>query len=461
MGSDGGLLEGLPGVSTTQEHPDPTVPQPTSSSTTSGAPGTVPPDPADSTLPTETLGTPGIAPEVTAENPEAALADPSFFVAWLPELRTKPAPAWVQQGTRLTYYAAAASVPGSYHQYVEDEKGEWIDPTTGQRYRQEDVQSAAGHGYNEVNVSALNGGVAALSIRAYGLSGMARTSPVTTLTWGGAVGLPGAGSDYWLHPDVLAQVDEVITPSLKVLRMPYVIEGREYASIWMQSIGDRGNYTWVYDLESGALLHTASSTTGPPLVGPVAVGEGREGSTFLTHSTLVNIRRPALPWAEGAAPPWIGSINQIDYQGSFSVDVPGSPTIVLGCGLTVERRSSGTDWVRYLLARTMWSDVAPPVTEYAERVDGSALVGGIWIPPSGLAQLSAGQELDRDPVTQAVVSVTAVEPTGSGFTVTIRESGPGEVSDLVYDGENGLLVASSYVNLQLGTRINFQFAGWS
>ena len=96
-----------------------------------------------------------------------------------------------------------------------------------------------------------------------------------------------------------------------------------------------------------------------------------------------------------------------------------------------------------------------------ERVDGAAQVGGLWISPDALDQLSAGQELDFDPVTQASVSVSAVDATDSGFTVTIHESGAGEVSDLVYDGQSGLLVASSYANLLLGTRIDYQLTSWS
>ena len=155
--------------------------------------------------------------EVTDSNPEYG------FVTLLPELRDMPAPTWVAQGSRLTYYASAASVANSYHRYVEDEEGNWVDPTTGDHYRREVIETAAGHGYTQVDVVALNDSIAALSIRAFGLSDLALDSSVTTLTWGGAVGIPGAGSDYWLHPDVLAQIDEVVTDDLKIVRMPYSI----------------------------------------------------------------------------------------------------------------------------------------------------------------------------------------------------------------------------------------------
>lgn len=422
-----------------------------------GEPATTPP--LTSGIPDVSQTPATISP--TVDDPEAALADPNFFVAWLPELRTMAAPAWVTRGTRLSYYASAASVPGSYHQYVEDENGGWIDPDTGDRYRQEDVSSASGHGFNQVSVTALNDAVAVLSVRVYGLTDLSLDSPVTTLAWGGAVGLPGAGSDYWLHPDVLAGVDEIVSPTLKVVRMPYVIDETEYSSIWIQSISDDGNYTWVYDEDTGVLLHTASSTTGPPLGGPVAAGEGRDGSTFLTQSTLVGIRQTTLPWATGAAPPWVASTDHLEYVGTISVSVAGSPSVVLDCSLAVDRRASGTDWVRYLFARTITSDVAPSVTEYTERIDGPAQVGALWVPPDELARLSAGQELDRDPVTRAVVTVSSVDDSEWGPAVTILETGPAEEFELVYDVESGLLVSSVSLDLHFGLRIEYQFSNWS
>lgn len=117
--------------------------------------------------------------------------------------------------------------------------------------------------------------------------------------------------------------------------------------------------------------------------------------------------------------------------------------------------------MRYLFARTITSDVAPSVTEYTERIDGPAQVGAMWIPPDELARLSAGQELDRDPVTQAVVSVSSVADTEWGSAVTIVETGPAEEFELVYDVESGLLVSSVSVDLHLGLRIEYQFSSWS
>ncbi len=432
-------------------------------------PVSVPPSSASpSSVPTSGVPTSGVPPVSvptstgsTVVDPDVALADPNLWVLLHPELADAPAPAWVAAGTRITYYAIAASVPGSYHQYVEDEDGGWVDPTTGDRYRQEDIPAPAGHGYHQVTVTALDDHVAALSIRVFGLTGVERSSPVTTLTWGGAIGIPGAGADYWVDPAVLGSLDEVVTDELKVLRMPYTIGDDTYTSIWVQVIGDDGNITWVYDTVSGVLLHTASSTTGPPLTGPVATGEGREGSTFLTQSTFVGWRQTTLPWATSHAPDWLATVHRVDYTGSITIEVLGTPSVVLDASLAVERVQSGDDWARLAISRTISSDVAPSITETVVRVDGPAQVGALFVPPDALRALVAGQVLDTDPITGAVVSVDGIEVAADDTYVTIVERGPAEWSTTVYAASTGLLVSTSSTDATIGATSRFELVGWS
>lgn len=459
--SDVSVSMTVPDASTASTVPMPDVVPPVASTVT--VPPVTPPPVTSPPVSSPPVSSPPVtSPPVTSPaDPEAAFADPNLFVALLPQLSSEPAPTWVNQGTRLTYVASAASVPGAYHQYVEDENGGWVDPATGDRYRQEDIPAAVGHGYNQVTVTELNDALAVLSIRTYGFIGLDSANPVTTLTWGGSVGIPGAGADYWLHPDALTGVVETVSSGLKVVRMPYVIDGTAYRSIWVQLIGDDGNFTWVYDEDSGVLLHTSSSTTGPPITGPVAEGEGRDGSTFLTQSTLVGVRQIDLPWIDESAPPWVATIDHFEYAGEVTVSVGGSPSVVLDASLSVDRLESATDWARYRFARTIWTDVAPSVTEYVERVDGPAQVAALWVPPDGLAALSVGQVLDDDPLTRAVVSVAAIEPIDDESYVTIVEQGPAEESELVYEMSSGLLVSSTSTDLHLGTSVTFDLVDWS
>jgi len=70
--------------------------------------------------------------------------DTSPFLTLFPGLRTAPAPGWLRQGTRLTYYSIAGSIAGGKHHYIEDPGGRWVDPRTGKHYRQEQVGGAGG-----------------------------------------------------------------------------------------------------------------------------------------------------------------------------------------------------------------------------------------------------------------------------------------------------------------------------
>jgi hypothetical protein len=91
-GSDDEGFDGPAEVSATQPNSSTTgQPAPDTTVVSEGA-GRLPPI-ADSTIPSATTAIPGTVPPADLE---AALADPNFFVAWLPELRSKPAPDWVQ-----------------------------------------------------------------------------------------------------------------------------------------------------------------------------------------------------------------------------------------------------------------------------------------------------------------------------------------------------------------------------
>lgn len=371
--------------------------------------------------------------------------DANPFVTLFPALRTAPAPEWLRQGTRLTYYSAAASVAGGPHQYNEDPEclkrnppppgGCWKDPVTGQTYQQQDIASPAGHGYTQVNVALLDRSVAVLDVRSYGIVGT--NGPVELLRQFGAVGLPGAGGDFWLHPSVLRGVAEVNSPTMKILRGPYNINGRQYSSIWIQT----GGQTWVYDLQSGLLLHSSASGQGAAIQGPVARGESRQGASILSQNTLVNVRTTNLPWGAAAAPDWVTRARILRYQGSAAVHVPGSPAFPTPIYATFERLGGGPNWVRYRETTTQGgSGGIPPYTAQIDRVFGPAELGGLWIAPRALGQLRTGQVVDTDPVTRVTASVGQFGRTPQGrVTVAITEVGVAHRIEYIYDAASGLL----------------------
>ena len=53
---------------------------------------------------------------------------------------------------------------------------------------------------------------------------------------------------------------------------------------------DSGGATWVYDFETGILLHSSTATQGAAIQGPLAQGDSRQGATLIAQNTLVNVR---------------------------------------------------------------------------------------------------------------------------------------------------------------------------
>lgn len=87
----------------------------------------------------------------------------------------------------------------------------------------------------QVSVVALDRSVAAMEIRKYSLA--RPNNPSFASFFGGAVALPGAGGDLWLNPEVLRGAVGRSFPGLRVLRMPYVLNGVRYHSDSGRSLG--------------------------------------------------------------------------------------------------------------------------------------------------------------------------------------------------------------------------------
>jgi hypothetical protein len=373
---------------------------------------------------------------VTAQGP----VDDNAFYHIMPDLRTAPAPNWVRPGVRVTYYSAAASIPGGRHAYVEDENGNWVDPGTGKNYRQEDIPGRSGHGYTEINIVGLDQSAAAMDIWSYGIvDAQGRVAIRVAL---GTVGYPGAGGDWWLSPQVLGRRPNVMTPQLKILRMPYALGGNTFQAIRFQTTDRRGFLAWNYDLETGVLLRTVTSSVGGPTQGPMAQGDSREGQTMITHSTIQAVRTLNIPWASAPAPAWVGQLRVLRYDGKMTATAyPGASPVVFPMSVTFERQYLGTNWARYVQT-TSAPGHNPPIT----RVFGSAQFGGLWVPPAVFGQLQPGQVLDQDRVTGVVTSVGQIgRVLGDIDGVVITMAGSGFRLDQVYDRRNGVLAYSSRV----------------
>jgi hypothetical protein len=363
-----------------------------------------------------------------------AQVDDIPLIRIMPDLRTAPAPNWVRQGVRMTYWSAVASIPGTRYVYEEDENGEWEDKA-GKHYSPREIQGLGVGGYTQIDVVALDGASAVIEVTSFGLN--VANNRVSINGAGGAVGYPGAGGDWWLSPQVLARVENARGPGFRILRMPYVVQNTTFNAIRFQ-VTASGFNAWNYDLETGILLHMGTSSIGT-VSGPRPVGEGpATGTTMITLARIMSVRTPTLPWASSPAPDWVGRTRVLRYEGQVTISVPGASTLAPArISVTFERQSGGRNWGRYIQAIS-----SPLGSQRTVRVAGPAQVGGLWVHPSVLRQLRSGQVLDTDSITSEVVSVGQIGRTPQGHEVVgIRRSASGFRTDAYYSLQDGVLVS--------------------
>ena len=58
----------------------------------------------------------------------------------------------LKPGTRITWYLGSATLNGVRSQLVQDDKGNWVDPQTGQRFSDQENPNAAGAGYLQFDI---------------------------------------------------------------------------------------------------------------------------------------------------------------------------------------------------------------------------------------------------------------------------------------------------------------------
>jgi hypothetical protein len=361
----------------------------------------------------------------------AAAADNPLLLAW-PQLRGYPAPFWLKEGVKITYYSSAASVPDTRYLYYRDDAGGWID-TRGNRYRREETSGSGGHGYTEVTIAGVDSHGVALDVRSLGITDA--SGPLRPIASVADVGLPGAAGDWWIHPDFLATIRDGEAEGVRILRMPYAVRGVTYKAIRLQY--DRGDAksAWVYDLATGILLYAGSASSGA-LSGAFTkeLGKGTQG--ILSQSTFAGFRELRVPWRNDPPPPWIATLRTAAFEGSQAVILPGSPVFPFAMRSDLRVTARGDRWIRYRTNDTIASVPGlPPRTSETDRVSGVGQFCGLWAPPAGLARLRAGEVLDTDPITGSRIVVAASDAS----SVTLREQGSGYTFDIRYDRATGAM----------------------
>ena len=199
-------------------------------------------------------------------------------------------PDWVQPGTRLSFYAAGASVANADFQWQESEDGTWEDPVTGKRYKQVDAPTAGGEGIFQLDVVAIDGPDVAVQWTLLGLDrGAGRFFSGAT---GGARETGAAPEDFWIHPDLLAAVPSTDLPDLRILRGPYTAaDGATYAAIALLRPRPERVRVPALGHVSGVLLSTTTRTQGNASPLHVEGQDPPEANTQLTIGRYLGTRQ--------------------------------------------------------------------------------------------------------------------------------------------------------------------------
>ncbi len=368
------------------------------------------------------------------------------MAVFYPELAGYAAPEWVEEGLRLTYYVASASIPEGRYVYFRDDDGMFVDQF-GNRYRREAAEATSGHGLMQVDVLS-TGKWCVLDVNLLPYVG---TAPyVTSLTQRlSVVDVAAAAGDYWLPPEFLALLPAGEHGRLRIVRMPYSIGGRTYRAIRFHY--EEGRTVFVYDLDSGVLIYYGTGGVSSLSKG-FTYDLDRAGASFLTHTELIDMRVIQWPWAGSKPPSWLSDVQSLHYSGAVSVQIPGTPVFPIGLEASVRVLRRGLTWFLSETQSVLASPPGlPPVPTTMLTVSGVVQAGGLWLPPQAADKLEAGQVLDVDSVTGVVTSVSAVGKTEDGVPmITIREDGHEGVfvNEFTYRMDTGLMTAWRHYQAQ-------------
>jgi len=385
--------------------------------------------------------------------PPAPARPDSALALLFPELRTAPPPAWLKPGAVLTYYSAAATIPQGRHYYYLDEHGRWVrkdDPT--KRYGRAEMPSASGHGFTRVQVVALDRNAAALDVRSYNISGV--NGPVILFGVNGALGLPSAGGDWWINPNILKRGVGRQGEGTVIVRMPYAVAGKTYQAIRIHTERPGALNAYVFDEATGMLIATSASVKVPATL-------TEPSKMSLAQNSFRGMRVVTVPWANLPPPAWVRTVRTITYTGSLAVVLPGTPRTAFPVSVRYQVAARGPTWLFMNKTAQQGSlPGMPPTTATSTQVFGHAQLGGLWVPPAAMAGLRVGQVLDKDPVTQVTCVVSHNGPTPQGRNVLVlSEVSRAQRLDYTYDAASGMLIGYSDMNQVLHTHTQVALAG--
>ena len=315
----------------------------------------------------------------------------------LPELNTKPAPSWVVEGLRATYYA-----------------------TVDQGAR--DGKPQVGDALIQTDVVALEGSFAATSTASYVRSPLGLFRPLTGGGFGSVV--PAGCGDFWCSPEVLAKVPEGDDGDLTVIRGPIEVAGSTVQAVRLEVKRTGIRYAMTYNAETGLLLHHRYDIVSSDVATTEKTG----------IISLQNLREVEIPWTGGTSPNWLRAGQTTAYQGQTVYEIPGTvptpfPVNLRAEVVSVQPKSSIIKW-------TAPEDGGGSIPYYA--ASGVCQLLGFWLPATALAIDEVG-DVDSDPDTGLLISVIQNDRNGIVFQET---NGRDYQRLLTYDKATGTLLKS-------------------
>lgn len=325
----------------------------------------------------------------------------------LPAIKTVPAPDGIRAGVRLSYYGSVADLPN-------DGISKWDETADSWNY----ATAPSAHGYTQIDVIGVSGGRAALSVQAWLYSNW--TGPLIPVR-GGQSGLVcyAGGGDWWVHPQVLGQLQETRTDAFAVVRVTQVLDGIAHPAIRIQRTLPESRQASVYDLQTGLLLFKNAAVL--------------TGDTTFVSQIFYKGSRP-LPFSGKGTPlpRWLKSGVQLSYRGTYTARVQGGSPFSLPLQAGIEIQQVDETWFLYRQTTTLSSlEGLPPTVETVTLVGG----GTLYIDPDALGGVTPETILDTDPITGATLEVVAQ---GSSV-VLVASAGNQSITEFTYDAAVGLM----------------------
>jgi len=361
------------------------------------------------------------------------------IIPWLkanPEFNRLPHPAWMRQGTIVSYTSQFSTSTRPIRDFSITKDGKIVD--------HRDISVAvAGTGYFRLHVLGMHPGVTAVSIESFligehpGIQGMVQTAGTS-----GMVLPSGTGEDYWLHPDALQHL--LKNPGgADVFPLKHKIGNKTYDAIGITLNFKTGWFHHIYDAETGVLL-TKAHLIGPTHGADDALGPGdnAQQNTSMERMDFVGIRQSNLPWVNPQTPRQLIKPGEIVFEGTETMDM--GEIVTQGRVQQVHRvKQAAKGWLEMDIDFLVEYQGQPPAHASKQTVVDRS---NYWIDPKILANLRDRQELDSDPVTGHRVIVAGRQ---NGQICIVRVCN-GEQHDYFYDMRTGEIKMARFTSVVTG-----------